>query len=105
MLMDLAIRLGGPEKLIALQEVDQHRPWTSLNDKRRCVRCGRLISGRQIKIVVDEDGGGPLRGQCPTRNCGAPPVAWAFPRDDDSMIPGAAEPALQSPFPSYARIE
>lgn len=78
---DLILSLTDSEKLAALQEVDLHRPWRSLDDPRRCLVCGHRLTGRQIQIVVYLDGSGPLRARCPTPGCSAIPMDWALPRD------------------------
>jgi hypothetical protein len=68
------------EKLAALRRLDQFRKWISLDDQRRCLQCGKIITGRQIELVGDGRGG-PLRARCPTENCEAIPLDWALPSD------------------------
>ena len=49
-------RLGLQDKLVALQESDSYRKWYSLDDRRVCVLCEKLISGRMIEVWQDEIG-------------------------------------------------
>ncbi|MEP6822053.1 MAG: hypothetical protein ABI946_06865 [Chthoniobacterales bacterium] len=77
---DLILPLDDQEKLAALREVDVHRSWRSLDDRRHCLVCGHDVGGRQIQIVVYADGSGPRRGRCPTGGCNSIPMDWALPR-------------------------
>ncbi|HMJ06972.1 MAG TPA: hypothetical protein VK474_12000 [Chthoniobacterales bacterium] len=97
---ECVLPLEEPEKLVALREVDQYRRWASLRDQRRCLQCGRLITGHEIKIVISDDGHGPLRGLCPTSGCASIPMDWVLPRDAYFTIPGADEEAVNSPAAS-----
>jgi hypothetical protein len=67
------------EKLATLRHLDPFRVWRSLDDERRCLSCGRIISGREIRFV----GGTPETGEvcaiCPTENCKAVALDWAVP--------------------------
>ena len=52
------------EKLIALREADGFRKWYSLDDRRVCVLCDRVINGRMIDIWQETNGS--YRLHCPT---------------------------------------
>ena len=54
--MSMNKRLGLQDKLVALQESDSYRKWYSLDDRRVCVLCEKLISGRMIEVWQDEIG-------------------------------------------------
>lgn len=64
------------EKLSVLQEMDQLRRWYSLDDRRVCVLCDRLITGRMIDVWQDKDGS--YRLHCPTPGCTAGPRDWFY---------------------------
>jgi hypothetical protein len=64
------------EKLTALQEADAFRKWYCLDDKRVCVLCDRVISGRMIDVWQESNGS--YRLHCPTRGCPATPRDWFY---------------------------
>lgn len=68
------IELSPIEKLIALRSLDQFRHWDSLDDRRRCLQCGKPITGAQIRVI----GPAPFRLQCPTADCPAIPMDWSL---------------------------
>ena len=70
--------VGLDEKLSALQEADPLRHWYSLDDKRVCVLCDRVISGRMIDIWQDKRG--VYRLHCPTASCSSSPRDWFYHR-------------------------
>jgi hypothetical protein len=74
--------LPGNEKLEALRRLDQFRKWHSLDEKRYCLVCGELITGRQIQIAGGTRGNGPLRLSCPTERCNSIPMDWVLPTDE-----------------------
>jgi hypothetical protein len=76
------VQLGDQDKLETLQRLDQFRHWRSLDDKRYCLGCGKLISGRQIQVIGGIRGNGPLRIICPTERCPAIPMDWVLPTDE-----------------------
>jgi len=76
------VKLLDEEKLATLQRLDQFREWHSLDERRYCLSCGALITGRQIQMVGGSRGTGPLRAICPTRNCHSIPMDWALPTDE-----------------------
>ncbi|HEY1581895.1 MAG TPA: hypothetical protein VGF73_02215 [Chthoniobacterales bacterium] len=64
------------QKLSVLQEADTFRKWYSLDDRRACVLCDRVISGRMIDIWQERDG--TYRLHCPTPDCPAQPRDWFY---------------------------
>jgi hypothetical protein len=55
------------ERLAILKAADSARKWYSLDDKRVCVICDRVFTGRQIDIQSDQAGHYFLA--CPTPSC------------------------------------
>jgi hypothetical protein len=55
------------ERLAILKAADSARKWHSLDDKRVCVICDRVFTGRQIDIQSDQKGHYFLA--CPTPTC------------------------------------
>jgi hypothetical protein len=74
--------LADADKLNALQRLDQFREWHSLDDKRYCLVCGKIITGRQIRVTGDASGDGSQRLNCPTERCNSIPMDWALPTDE-----------------------
>jgi hypothetical protein len=86
------VALSDAEKLNALQRLDQFRQWRSLDDKRFCLVCGKIITGRQIQLAGGDRGNGPLRVSCPTERCNSIPMDWVLPTDEiRSLIDAASE--------------
>jgi hypothetical protein len=77
-----ATRLSDGEKLEVLRRLDQFRQWYSLDEKRYCLVCGKLITGRQIQVAGGTRGNGPVRLSCPTQNCNSIAMDWVLPTDD-----------------------
>jgi hypothetical protein len=77
-----AVKLSDQEKLNILQRLDQFRDWRSLDEKRYCLVCGEIITGRQINVIGPTRANGPLRVTCPTEHCNAMPMEWVQPTDD-----------------------
>jgi hypothetical protein len=77
-----AVKLTDEEKLQALRRLDQFREWHSLEEKRYCLVCGNLVSGRQIQVAGGTRGNGPLRLSCPTERCNSIPMDWVLPTDE-----------------------
>ena len=77
-----ATKLSDEEKLEVLRRLDQFRRWNSLEEKRYCLVCGTLISGRQIEVAGGTRGNGPLRLSCPTERCNSIPMDWVLPTDE-----------------------
>ena len=76
------VRLSDEEKLEVLRRLDQFRQWHSLDEKRYCLVCGELISGRQIQVAGGTRGNGPQRLSCPTERCNSIPMDWVLPTDE-----------------------
>jgi len=74
--------LSDVEKLDVLRRLDQFREWHSLDDKRFCLVCGKIISGWQVQIAGGTRGNGPLRLSCPTQRCNSIPMDWVLPTDE-----------------------
>jgi len=76
------VKLADEEKLEILQRLDQFRLWHSLDEKRYCLVCGEIITGREIQAIGNTRGNGPLRIICPTEHCNAMPMEWVRPTDE-----------------------
>jgi hypothetical protein len=76
------IKLSDEEKLETLQRLDQFRQWHSLDEKRYCLVCGKIITGRDIPVIGSTRGNGPLRTICPTEHCHAIPMDWVRPTEE-----------------------
>jgi hypothetical protein len=77
-----SISLPDAEKLSVLRRLDQLRQWHSLDDKRYCLVCGKIITGQQIQVAGDTAGNGALRLKCPSTRCNSIPMDWALPTDE-----------------------
>jgi hypothetical protein len=74
--------LSDADKLDVLRRLDQFREWHSLDDKRFCLVCGKIINGWQIQIAGGTRGNGPLRLSCPTERCNSIPMDWVLPTNE-----------------------
>jgi hypothetical protein len=74
--------LADYEKLDVLRRLDQFRQWHSLDEKRYCLVCGKLITGRQIEVSGGTRGTGPVQLSCPTERCNSIPMDWVLPTDE-----------------------
>jgi hypothetical protein len=74
--------LPDADRLNALRRLDQFREWRSLDDRRFCLVCSRLITGGQIQVAGGTRGNGPLRLSCPTERCNSIPMDWVLPTDE-----------------------
>jgi hypothetical protein len=74
--------LSDAQKLAALRTLDQFREWHSLDEKRYCLVCGKIITGQQIQVTGDTPGDWPQRLNCPTERCSSIPMDWALPTDE-----------------------
>ena len=81
-MLSTATRLADDEKLEVLRRLDQFRHWHSLDEKRYCLVCGELISGRQIQVDGGTRGNGPLRLSCPKERCNSIPMDWVLPTNE-----------------------
>jgi hypothetical protein len=77
-----AVILSDADKLDALRRLDQFRHWCSLDEKRYCLVCGMIITGRQIQVAGGTRGNGSLRLSCPTERCNSIPMDWVLPTDE-----------------------
>jgi hypothetical protein len=75
-------KLSDHEKLKMLRRLDQFRQWHSLDEKRYCLVCGEIITGREINVIAATGDNGPTRIICPTEHCNATPMEWVQPTDD-----------------------
>jgi hypothetical protein len=76
------MKLSDDERLEVLRQLDQFRQWRSLEEKRYCLVCGKIIVGRQIQVAGGTRGNGPLRLSCPTDNCNSIPMDWVLPTEE-----------------------
>jgi hypothetical protein len=65
------------ERLAILKRLDTSRKWESLDDRRVCVLCARVMSGQRIRITVEA--GGSCRLRCATRGCLSSADQWVYP--------------------------
>jgi hypothetical protein len=75
-------KLSAEEKLEVLRRLDQFREWSSLDDNRYCLVCGKVISGRQIQVAGGTRGNGALQLSCPTERCNSIPMDWVLPTNE-----------------------
>jgi hypothetical protein len=100
------INLSEEDKLEILQRLDQFRQWHSLNEKRYCLVCGKIITGREIQVIGGTRGNGPLRIICPTENCKAIPIDWVMPTDEvlikTAMLEAEGRDGAPAPAPAWS---
>ena len=77
-----SITLSDADKLDALRALDQFRQWRSPDEKRYCLVCGKIITGRQIQVAGGTHSDEPLRLSCPTAQCNSIPMDWVLPTDE-----------------------
>ena len=77
-----SITLMDADKLDALRRLDQFRQWRSLDEKRYCLVCSKIITGREIQVASGTRGNGSLRLSCPTERCNSIPMDWVLPTDE-----------------------
>ena len=82
MTLDSLVELSDEKKLRILQRLDQFREWHSLDERRYCLVCGEMISGREIHVIKGTTKKEPYGVSCPTENCNAIPMEWVQPTDD-----------------------
>jgi hypothetical protein len=82
MALSLPLTLADADKLEALRCLDQFRQWRSLDEKRYCLVCGKIITGRQIQVAGGARRNGSLRLSCPTERCNSIPMDWVLPTDE-----------------------
>ena len=76
------VHVSDEEKLQISRRLDQFRHWHSLDDKRYCLVCGKIITGHQIQLMGGTRGNGPLRMICPMEGCHSIPMDWVLPTDE-----------------------
>jgi len=76
------IDISDDEKLRILRRLDEFRQWQSLDEKRYCLLCGEIITGRQIRVIRNSDGMPPRLLACPTAGCHSIPMEWVQPTED-----------------------
>ncbi|MEY2439132.1 MAG: hypothetical protein QOI34_517 [Verrucomicrobiota bacterium] len=89
------MRLSPEDKLDALRRLDSFRHWTSLDDERQCLCCGKIINGRQIEVSGGSRGRGPLQLHCPTEHCDALPIDWILPDKAIRTTSNTARPMIE----------
>jgi hypothetical protein len=83
------------ERLAILQQSAGNRVWRSLYERRFCVRCTKVFSGYEVKIVIQGEGHYQL--QCPTDGCDSTSIHWFFygnrlaSRDTNATLPLQSE--------------
>ena len=97
-------RLSDDQKLEALRRLDQFRQWRSLEEKRYCLVCGKVIMGRQIQVVGGTRGNGPLRLNCPTEGCNSITMDWVLPTNEilakmETLAAEESRASILSPVP------
>jgi hypothetical protein len=76
------LELAEKDKLQVLQRLDQFRQWRSLDEKRYCLVCGKIVTGREIQLIGGRRGNEPLRVICPTNGCHSIPMDWVRPTEE-----------------------
>jgi hypothetical protein len=77
--MQLQLHLSADDKLNLLRQLDRWRLWRSLDDRRLCLRCGRVISGHEIETTSGLREFGEHEVHCPTKGCQSIPLDWILP--------------------------
>lgn len=70
------LTLTSEEQLLALRELDIFHRWESIDERRYCCRCDKIITGRQIKVFARPRSHDPSRLECPTEGCLSVPLEW-----------------------------
>lgn len=92
----LMVDLAPSEKLTLLRRLDRYRQWASLDDRRLCLECGRVITGRQIVVSGGANPFDVLKVNCPTEGCPSVPMDWSQPENLAEEREGEAEEAADS---------
>jgi hypothetical protein len=90
------IELSDKEKLEILQRFDRFRGWRSLDDKRYCLACTKIITGREMQVIGGTTDSGPERVVCPTPDCNSIPLDWVLPTSE-VLAKFASESSEQRP--------
>jgi hypothetical protein len=101
------IQFSGREKLEVLQRLDRYREWRSLEEKRYCLVCGKIIAGHDIQVIGGTRGAGPQRLICSTRGCYSIPMDWVLPTDEvlAKMSMSENKSGIERPRPQDTRQE
>jgi hypothetical protein len=75
------LQISAEDKLLLLNRLDRWRAWKSLNDRRLCLGCGRMITGHEIETTRNETDGSIVH--CPTTGCQSIPLDWILPSPRD----------------------
>ena len=94
--------LADADKLNALRGLDQFREWRSLDDKRYCLVCGKIITGGQIEVANGTHGNGQSRLSCPTERCNSIPMDWVLVTDEILAVAEMAASEERSLVPPRA---
>jgi hypothetical protein len=89
-------------RLDALRRLDQFREWRSLDDKRYCLVCAKIITGRQIEVANGTHGNGQSWLSCPTERCNSIPMDWVLVTDEILAVAEMAASEERSLFPPRA---
>src|SRR4029453_13058489 len=92
------------EKLRSLQQLDQFRGWRSLDDRRYCLVCGKIISGRDIHVAGGTRGNGLLQLSFSTQVVNSIPMDWALPTDELLAVAETATSEERDVTPTKAAI-
>jgi hypothetical protein len=74
----LQLEVSAEEKLSLLKQLDRWRRWDSLDDRRLCLGCGRIITGHEINVMQSEEPA-TEEAHCPTQGCHSIPLDWILP--------------------------
>jgi hypothetical protein len=77
--MAKSLIVSATERLGLLRRLDGRHAWSSPDERRLCLGCGKLIRGWEILVQRSVRGLGPLRLRCPSDNCVAGPLNWVMP--------------------------
>lgn len=64
-------------RLKIVQAHDHLKQWWSLEETRFCVKCEHLFIGRDLRILIDDDG--KYHFHCPTSDCDSSWDDWEYP--------------------------
>lgn len=70
------------DKLELLRKADRFRSWSSLDDKRYCLVCGKIITGQEIQVAGSTSGEDAWPLCCPSERCNSIPMDWVILTDE-----------------------
>ncbi len=79
------------EKVDLLRRLDRYRSWESLDDRRFCLGCGKIITGERIQVSGGTGAFDPVRVSCPTNGCRSIPMDWTLPKDGGPDLDRASD--------------